>query len=421
MNEDINKRCDREAASAEKGCKMNKSSKHSEEMKKNGNLQNTLKLMEDQCTGCKICLRDCSFLKKFGTPGKIATGMLTGESDLRSSFQCSLCGLCASVCPEQLDPSGMFLDMRREAVEWGEGYFPEHNRLVSYEKRGNSRFFNYYLLPENSDTVFFPGCTLPGTRPDKTFRIYQHLREHIPSVGIVLDCCNKPSHDLGRDDYFHFMFDEMKEYLTGNGIRNIITACPSCNKIFDLYGGDLKTVTLYDILNRHPLGGEARRKGEVFIHDPCATRFNDEIHDSVRKVIEKNGYTVVEHKESREKTLCCGEGGASGFIAPELSDSWRESRKENADGRCTITYCAGCVGYLKKETPVSHLVDLLFEPDRAIAGKPKVSMSPFTYINRLLLKRKLKKESGSSSSRERDLRYPGDPVKKKNIKSHASE
>ncbi len=365
--------------------------------------------MEDKCTGCKRCFKDCGFLKKYGTPGNIASGILTGENrNLRSSFECSLCGLCTSVCPEDLDPSGMFLDIRREAVQRGEGSFPEHNRLVSYEKRGNSRFFNYYSLPDNSDTVFFPGCTLPGTRPDKTLTLYEHLREHLPSPGIVLDCCNKPSHDLGRDDYFHFMFNEMRDYLIDHGIRNVITACPSCHRIFDLHGGDLKTVSLYDILDKHPLS-EEKGGGEIVIHDPCATRFNDKIHDSVRSVIKKTGYTVIEHKESREKTLCCGEGGAAGFIAPEHSDPWRESRKERAGERCTITYCAGCAGYLKKTTPVSHLVDLLLEPERAITGKPKASISPFTYINRLLLKRKLKKEKFSSRTRERNLRYPGDP------------
>ncbi len=395
---------------------MNRKNKKPEEETENGNLQKFLELMEDKCTGCKKCLRDCSFLKKYGTPGTIAAGILTGNSGgMRSSFQCSLCGLCTSVCPEELDPSGMFLDIRREAVEWGEGYFPEHNTLMAYEKRGNSRFFNFTSLPENSHTVFFPGCALPGTRPDKTYQIYQHLREHIPSLGIVLDCCNKPSHDLGRDDYFHFMFDEMKDYLAGKGIKTVITACPSCYTIFDSYGGDLKTVTLYDLLEKYPLGSETAGTGEVLIHDPCTTRFNNQIHDSVRKVIEKKGYTVVEHKKSRENTLCCGEGGGSCFLAPGLSDPWREYRKESAEGKCTITYCAGCAVSLKKTIPVSHIIDLLFEPDRALAGKPRASVSPFTYVNRLLLKRRLKKESGSSSTRERGLRYPGDPAKRKEV------
>jgi Fe-S oxidoreductase len=394
---------------------MNSSGKNREVIKK-GDLQNTLESMKEKCTHCKRCVRDCGFLKKHGTPGAIAAEMLSVDSpDLRSSFHCSVCGLCVSECPEDLDPSGMFLEMRREAVEWGEGYFPEHNPLVSYEKRGNSRFFNYYSLPENADTIFFPGCALPGTRPDKTLKLYRHLQEHIPSLGIVLDCCNKPSHDLGRDDYFHFMFDEMKEYLTGKGIKNVITACPSCDSVFGSYGGSLEVLSLYDVLEKYPLNGGTMGTGEVLVHDPCSTRFNDKIHNSVRNIIEKKGYTVVEHKKSREQTLCCGEGGGSGFLASELSDPWRESRKESAGGRSTITYCAGCVGYLKKTTPVSHLVDLLFEPDRALAGKPRASISPLTYLNRLLLKRRLKKEKDSSVTRERDLRYPGDPVKRKNI------
>ncbi len=34
----------------------------------------------------------------------------------------------------------------------------------------------------------------------------------IPSVGIVLDCCTKPSHDLGRDDFFNAMFERNERF-----------------------------------------------------------------------------------------------------------------------------------------------------------------------------------------------------------------
>jgi hypothetical protein len=37
---------------------------------------------------------------------------------------------------------------------------------------------------------------------------------------------------------------------------------------------------------------------------------------------------------------------------------------------------------------------VLFDPEKALAGKSKVSKSPVTYLNRLLLKRRLK---GTSS------------------------
>ncbi|MEA2114378.1 MAG: hypothetical protein U9P36_03205 [Thermodesulfobacteriota bacterium] len=38
---------------------------------------------------------------------------------------------------------------------------------------------------------------------------------------------------------------------------------------------------------------------------------------------------------------------------------------------------------------ICGLVDLLFEPEKTLLGKGKNATSPFTYLNRLLLKRRL--------------------------------
>ena len=116
----------------------------------------------------------------------------------------------------------MFLEMRRESVSLGAQNFSDYGVILNYEKRGTSRCYSYYALPENCDTVLFPGCTLPGTRPDKVKGLYDHLQKTIPSLGIVLDCCTKPSHDLGREKHFHAMFSEMKEYLLQHGIKNVL-------------------------------------------------------------------------------------------------------------------------------------------------------------------------------------------------------
>jgi len=42
-------------------------------------------------------------------------------------------------------------------------------------------------------------------------------------------------------------------------------------------------------------------------------------------------------------------------------------------------------------SPTVHIADLLFFPDKTMHGKAPVSRSPFTYVNRLLLKRRFKR------------------------------
>ncbi|MBU1182609.1 MAG: hypothetical protein KKF00_10680 [Proteobacteria bacterium] len=75
-------------------------------------------------------------------------------------FECSLCGLCGAVCPVDLDPKTMFLEMRREAVRKGVAPFPEHKALINYEKRATSKQYSYYALPDGCDTIFSPGCNI---------------------------------------------------------------------------------------------------------------------------------------------------------------------------------------------------------------------------------------------------------------------
>lgn len=53
------------------------------------------------------------------------------------------------------------------------------------------------------------------------------------------------------------------------------------------------------------------------VHDSCVMRFERKTQDSIRHLISRQGVRIREMTHSREKTLCCGEGGAAGFISPE--------------------------------------------------------------------------------------------------------
>jgi len=184
--------------------------------------------ISEKCIECKLCRRECAFLRKYGNPKKIADGYNAAIPQHHEiPFACSLCRLCAAVCPVRIDPAAMFLEMRRQAVDMGHGFFPAHAALKRFEKTGSSRLFSLYALPASCGTVFFPGCALASTRPDKTMKLFELLRQAEPSIGMVLDCCTKPSHDLGRESYFHAMFNEMRDYLLARGIKRVIVACPS--------------------------------------------------------------------------------------------------------------------------------------------------------------------------------------------------
>ncbi len=230
--------------------------------------------------------------------------------------------------------------------------------------------------------------------------VYQKLKEQIPSLGIVLDCCTKPSHDLGREDHFTAMFEEMKAYLLDHGIKRVVLACPNCHKVFSRYGGSLSTTTVYEILAQSPIDGTRHASGRVTIHDPCAVRFEEGMHKFVRQLVTKKGYTLEEMAHTGTRTICCGEGGAVGPVAPDFAGNWGRLRAQEAAGRRVFTYCAGCATMLGRLVPTSHVLDICFE-EADDSGKAKVTQPPFTYWKRRKLKRWFKKNVPVTISRER--------------------
>ena len=364
-------------------------------------LQELVHVTLSGCTDCGECVRECAFLRKYGTPKTITAGFdATDPKSLARPFECDLCGLCTTICPEQLDLVGLFLEMRREAVNRGFGEYPEHKPLLNYERLGTSRRFSLYRLPQGCTTIFFPGCSLSGTRPDGVNKVFARLQQVNPTVGIVFDCCLKPSQTLGREQYVNNMFEEMNNWLGLQGVKEVLVACPNCQAMFTSLGQGMKIRTVWEVLaeSEEPL---EQVSGTVTVHDPCVIRNAEQVHKAVRTLLERQGLTVEEMPHTGRTTICCGLGGSVKLFAPELAEIAGSRRKNEANGRRIITYCAGCVQALEGHTPTNHLVDLLFSPDQTLAGKVKGTGAPFTYFNRLRLKRDFKRKEGYAVTRER--------------------
>ncbi len=231
------------------------------------------------------------------------------------------------------------------------------------------------------------------------------MKKTIPSLGIVLDCCTKPSHDLGREDYFDAMFNEMKDYLVKNGVRKVIVACPSCHKIFRKYGGELSVSTVYEYLSQYGIPDTGSIAGTITVHDPCALRFEESVHSAVRDLAIKKGLSIEEMPHSGVKALCCGEGGSVGCLSPDLAKNWGILRKGDTNGDRIITYCAGCANFLSSLVPISHILDIMFEPQATMNGNVKVSKAPKTYLNRLKLKKQMKHMVNNGITRERTFTF----------------
>lgn len=334
------------------------------------------------CTDCGGCAVRCSFLKEYGTPAVIAARVhdLPPEQ-WPDPFHCSLCGLCGAGCPQNLRPEKLFLAMRRAKVRSGKVNFKPYGPILTYERIGGSDLFSFLRLPEGGDTVLFPGCTLPGTRPTTVKRLFHALQNEVPGLGVALGCCFKPSHDLGREDVFEERFGALLDRLQQAGVKRVITACPNCQRVFREYGAPVEAIPSTRLLaksgyNPIPLDGPP-----TVVHDPCPQRYDRETQQSVRDLAERCGMALEKTATQGAATRCCGEGGAVGFVRPDFVEAWTAQRVKMARGRRVVTSCAGCVGYLGRQLDTVHILDAVFQSAPRFRPKP-----PMTYAVRLWLK-----------------------------------
>ncbi len=373
--------------------------------------QHPIHIIADDCVDCGICVKECAFLQEYGSPRKLAAHWLesvkTVSEQTSYPFECSLCGLCHGVCPKDLDPSAMFLAMRRQLVASGNGDLKQHKTIRAYEKRGSSSLFSWYYFPAGCETIFFPGCALPGSYATTLTSLFTALQEMIPGIGLVFDCCTKPSHDLGDQAHFQKMFDELCQILQSRGVKKVLVACPNCHRIFSEYGKMFEVETVYEVLARSADFRSIHKK-EITVHDPCGVRKVESVQESVRTLLNRQSLTIREMKHNRKKSFCCGEGGSAGYLRPDFAKKWTAKRVEEAEETTIVSYCAGCTHFLGNSTETFHLLDLLFAPESTLQKKPWISKAYFIYWNRYSLKKKFKKRlsSGVSGTRKELILRP---------------
>lgn len=353
-------------------------------------LQHSRDHLSHGCSDCGACVKPCAFLQRHGTPGAIARDEKHHQRTSDNiAFECNLCGLCTAICPEKLNCVALFLNMRRDSVARQPSLLKRFKGLRTYEKIGSSTLFRNHEVPAKCTSVFFPGCALAGTRPAQTWQLYHHLKKQIPQLGMVLDCCTKPSHDLGDQDHFANQFGGLCATLHQQGVTQVLTACPNCYQIFNDYAPQFEIKTIYEQLDQGQLPTRAPTKGILTIHDPCVNRFEPHIHQAVRSLINKSGLEIEEMTNTKKTALCCGEGGGVMATDKTLALSWRDRRAQQSQQRLITTYCAGCVEFLRPVARTVHLIDLLFAPLEALDRQARPAGSLKRYRNRLALKKKI--------------------------------
>ncbi|WNF38811.1 (Fe-S)-binding protein [Bacillaceae bacterium IKA-2] len=215
---------------------------------------------------------------------------------------------------------------------------------------------------------FMPGCSLPSYTPEGVKKTMQYLKEVYPSLGGVQKCCGKGTKALGQEDKFYERFAGLQNDIDSVGIEKIIVACQNCYKTIKETSDHTEVESLWTLLPEIGLPvemrGKARDSDVVFgIHDSCSTRYEKEIQDGIRWIMNELGYKVVETEYSKENTRCCGFGGMIVPANPELANRVMQRRADDFKSDYVVVYCAACrSSMMNVGKKAFHILDLLWGP-----------------------------------------------------------
>lgn len=362
----------------------------------------------ERCIQCECleCVKVCLYLEQYGGyPRAYARtiynnlSIVMGERKANTFINsCALCGLCAEVCPADIDMGALCLQARQTMIAQDRMPPSTHEfalRDMAYSNGERFAMARNQPGTDSSSYVFFPGCQLAASYPAYIERIYADLVDGLPGkVGLMLGCCGAPAEWAGRLDLSASTMDGFREAHTALGNPALILACSSCQQMFRQHMPGVEIVSLWDVFDELELPATvpANRHDPVAVYDPCTARYEMHTQDSVRRIIKRLGYTIDELPFSREKTTCCSYGGHMWFADRELSDKVIERRIAESPADY-VAYCAICRDFFASQgKPTLHLLDLIYGDDTDALARRRSPGYSERHENRARLKRRLLKQ-----------------------------
>ena len=145
--------------------------------------------------------------------------------------------------------------------------------------------------------------------------------------------------------------DEAKEQIKKNTEilkdETIITSCAGCYKTLNEDYDGLDVIHISQLLDQLIKEGKlnpSKSDLDVTYHDSCHIGRHCDIFDEPREVI-KSAANLIEMKNTREDSICCGAGGGVKSAYPEIASQMGNSRIEQAkETGCEtlVTPCPFC-------------------------------------------------------------------------------
>ncbi|MBR7835413.1 (Fe-S)-binding protein [Actinospica durhamensis] len=297
----------------------------------------------------------------------VGSADVNGVIDPDVLWSCVTCGACVEQCPVDIEHVDHIVDMRRYQVMI-ESEFPHEAQgmLRNLERKGDPwgrgakarlewtqglpfpvRVFgenDEETLPADVEYLFWVGCA--GSLDDNAKKTSRTVAEllHEAGVGFMVlgsgeTCTGDAARRLGQELLFQELAKQNVETLNEVGARKIVVTCAHCfNTLANEYpklGGVYEVVHHTELLARLVSEGRLTPVEPVDVnvtyHDPCYLGRHNRVFSPPREILGAvPGVRLTEMPRNRERSFCCGAGGARMWMEETIGTRINETRTDEA-------------------------------------------------------------------------------------------
>lgn len=231
------------------------------------------------------------------------------------------------------------------------------HQLMSYNK--------IFADMQPGQDLFWPGCAVLSLGSEITEKTYRLLKKTIPGLVYSTYCCGKPSKYINKGRDYIKIKDNLHDLFAEKKVKNIYTLCPNCLVTLSEHE-EIKIQSIWSLIDENfPQEKYNILKGESYsLHDPCPVVHNIAAAGHVRSILNKLGVEVLEFKNNKENTICCGKKNMLMTLEPEKGKALYKHRASQAPSKKIVTYCASCKDAFKQNSYESrHILEILFETE----------------------------------------------------------
>ncbi len=285
---------------------------------------------------------------------------LLGEViDLHELWACTNCMYCMEHCPVYIEHVPKIVDMRQYKVLM-EADFAQELQLTYRNMENNSnpwglgahmrgdwaKEIGVKTLSEDPDVeyLYYVGCS--GSFDDRGKKVAVAFARILKAAGVSFGilgteegCCGDSAMRGGNEYLYQILAQTNIEVMNGYGVKKIITTCPhgynALKKDYPNFGGNYEvyhhTEILADLIAQKKIILNKSVPGRFTYHDSCFLGRYNHIYDQPRSVLRAiPGIKLVEMERNRDRSFCCGAGGARMWMEEDIGDRINDMRTDQA-------------------------------------------------------------------------------------------